>query len=448
MNPGGDPPRLLQGAEGATLRSLMVPMLVGMTAMVTSNLADIYFVSRLGTAELAAISFTIPVVFFIGSITVGFGHGTSSVCSRLYGEKKIDDVGRVTLHAVLLGVLTCLVLITIGIATLEPLFRTIGASDTTLAAIKPYMRIFYFGLVFNVGPLIANPVLRASGDARTPALIMIVSAALNIVLDPVLIFGLLGAPRLGMSGAAIANVIASAGAMIAAFVALYYRANLVFPKSPAFGLLFESWQRILHVGIPAMTSAAIAPLTTAFITRQIAGFGQAAVAGYGIASRIESAVLLVLMALGTAVTPFVGQNYGAGRMDRVTRGILWCQQFIAGYGLVVAALLAAGAREIVRVFTANELALSAALLHLRIVPVSYLGVGVALASTNSLNAIGRPLPAMVISLTRTILVYAPLAWVLARAFGLVGVFVAACAANFTAGALGFILQRRILNEAA
>ncbi len=444
MTPGSASPKLLQGPEGRTLRSLMVPMLIGMVAMIVYNLADIYFVAQLGTAELTALSFTIPVVFFVGSITVGFGNGTSAVCARLYGENRVEDIGRVTMHAVFLGAATCIALIIIGLSTIDPLFRLLGASDATLLIIERYMRIYYFGLLFIVGPLIANPVLRSSGDARTPAMIMLVSAGVNIILDPILIFGLLGAPRLGIEGAAVANVIANFVAMVAAFAALYYRANIVFPKTPALGQLFESWRSILHVGIPATTSAAIAPITTAFITHQIAGFGQSAVAGYGIASRMESLALLVMVALGTAVTPFVGQNFGARRMDRVANGIRWCQRFFVAYGVAVAVVLAVAAPYIVAAFTVNETAISAALLHMRIVPASYLAVGFALAATNSLNAIGRPLPAMFISLTRTILVYAPLAYAFSQVLGLVGIFVAAFTANFIAGALGLILYRRIL----
>ena len=436
-------PKLLQGPEGKTIRSLMVPMLMGMIAMIAYNIADIYFVSQLGTLELAAISFTFPVVFFIGSITVGFGHGTSSVCARLYGEDKVEDVGRVTIHAVVLAFLTCSILILVGILTIDPLFRLLGANETTLPIIHQYMRIYYFGIVFNVGPLIANPVLRASGDAKTPAKLMMLAAGTNIVLDPILIFGLLGVPRLGMEGAALANVIASFVTMLASFAALFFRANIVFPRSPEFDRLTDSWRRILHVGIPSMTSTAIAPVTTAFITYQISQFGQAAVAGFGVASRVEGLTLLVLMALGTAVTPFVGQNFGAGRMDRVLKGVGWCQKFSVAYGLAIALLLALTAPWIVGMFTENETAVSTALLHMRIVPLSYFAIGFALAASNSFNAVGRPLPAMIIAMTRTILLYAPLAFALAYAFGIVGVFVAASTANLVAGGVGFIWYRKI-----
>ncbi|MCB1598228.1 MAG: MATE family efflux transporter, partial [Gammaproteobacteria bacterium] len=117
----------------------MTPMLLGMIAMILYNLADIYFVSRLGTSELAALSFTFPVVFLIGAVTVGFGHGTSSVCARLFGAQKIEDVGRVTIHAVLLAVATCAVLIVAGLLSIDPLFGLLGADEATLAIIHRYL---------------------------------------------------------------------------------------------------------------------------------------------------------------------------------------------------------------------------------------------------------------------------------------------------------------------
>ena len=421
-------------------------MLLGMIAMILYNLADIYFVSRLGTSELAALSFTFPVVFLIGAVTVGFGHGTSSVCARLFGAQKIEDVGRVTIHAVLLAVATCAVLIVAGLLSIDPLFGLLGADEATLAIIHRYLRIYYYGLIFNVGPLIANPVLRASGDAKTPALIMLVSAGLNIVLDPILIFGLFGVPKLGMEGAATATVLANCGTLAVSVAAIRYRGNIVFPRSLSLHQLTDSWRRILQVGLPATTSAAVAPVTTAFITYQVSRFGQASVAGYGVASRIEGMVLLVLIALGTAVTPFVGQNFGAGRMDRVANGIRWCQRFSVAYGLSVAVLLAVAAPYVARLFTDDATAISTALMHMRIVPASYLAIGFALAASNSFNAIGKPMPGMIISLTRTILVYAPLAWLLSSIFGLVGIFAAACAANVIAGAVGLLWYRVIFAQ--
>ncbi len=437
-------PRLTQGPEGRAIRSLMYPTLLGMIAMVSYNIADTFFVGQLGAAELAAISFTFPVVFFVGSVTVGLGHGTSAVCARLFGEENISDVGRVALHAILLGVATGLVLLVVGLTTIDPLFRLLGADDVTLEIIRRYMRIYYYGGVFMVVPMIINPVLRAAGDARTPAIIMSTAAILKIGLDPILIFGLLGAPRLGVEGAAIASVLANIGTMIACLLVIWLRDHLIDFRSLSLGLLTDSWRRILHVGLPSIASTVIGPLTTAFITNQVAQFGQEAVAGYGVASRIESLASLVLMALSVAITPFVGQNFGAGRADRVDAGVRWAQRFCLVYGAIVAAVLALSGAAIAGAFTDSEVAIHTASLHMRIVPLSYLTLGIAMTATSSFNAVGRPMLGMFISMTRTILVYAPLAFLLARSFGLVGVFAAACAANVVAGVFGFELLRRVV----
>lgn len=436
-------PKLTQGPEGRVVLSLMYPTLLGMIATTSYNLADTYFIGQLGPVELAAVSFTFPVVFFIGSVTIGLAHGTAAVCARLFGAENIDDIGRVALHAMLLAVAVGLVFLAIGLLTIDPLFRLLGAQDETLEIIRPYMRIYYYGGVFLVIPLIVNPVLRAAGDARTPAIIVSTFAIVHLVLAPFLIFGWLGAPKLGVEGAAVATVIANAGMTVATLWVVRFREHLMSFTSLSPHLILDSWRRILHVGLPSAAATVITPLTVAFITSQVAQFGHEAVAGYGVASRVESVAALVLMALSVAVTPFVGQNFGARKYARVNAGIRWSERFSLVYGLIVALILGLFGTAIAGAFTDSEMAISTAGLHLRIVPISYMALGVAMTATSSFNAIGRPMPGMIISMTRTILVYAPMAFVLARLFGLTGVFAAACTANFVAGALGYTLIRRV-----
>ena len=421
----------------------MYPTLLGMIAIVSYNISDTYFIGKLGTVELAAVSFTFPVVLVIGSITVGLAHGTSAVCARLFGEENIEDVGRVTAHALLLGVAVGLVFLVVGLLTIDPLFRLLGAENETIEFIRRYMRIYYYGGVFLVVPLIVNPVLRAAGDARSPSTIVSACAVLHLVLAPVLIFGWLGAPKLGIEGAAVATVFSNFVMTVASISVVYFREHLISFGSLSFHLLWDSWRRILHVGLPSAASTAIGPLTMAFITSQIAQFGQEAVAGYGVASRIESLITLVLMALSVAVTPFVGQNFGARKPGRVNNGIRWSWLFSLGYGLCVALILALGGGVIASAFTDSQMAIDTASLHLRIVPISYLALGVALTATSAFNAVSKPMLGMMISMTRTILVYAPLAFLFARYFGLTGIFAAACAANFVAGACGVLLSQKV-----
>jgi Na+-driven multidrug efflux pump len=195
-----------------------------------------------------------------------------------------------------------------------------------------------------------------------------------------------------------------------------------------------------------MASTVITPITTGFITYQVAQFGQEAVAGYGVASRVEGLILLVFMALSAGVAPFIGQNFGAQKFERVKNGFRWCYRFSLVYGSIAALLMAISCTIIAGWFTDNDIAISTAKLHMRIVPVSYLALGIAMTATSSFNAIGNPVPGMFVSLTRTILLYAPLAFLLANLFGLVGVFAAACIANVSAGGIGFVWFRKVLAQ--
>ena len=437
---------LTEGDIGASIRSMMLPMLVGMIALLSYNLVDTYFIGQLGTLELAAISFTFPVGFIVGAVTMGLGTGTAAVCSRLFGGKQFDEVERVAIHAILLGVMIGLLVVAAGISTIDPVFTLLGADDTTLPIIHRYIEIYYWGGIFLVVPMITNSVLRASGNAKTPALIMSFAALMNIILDPILIFGLFGFPRLDVEGAAIATVIANIGTMVASLYAIMFREHLVTFKHIWIDQVWDSWRRILHVGLPSTASSLIAPMTSAFITYQVSQFGQQAVAGFGVAARVEGLMIMAIIALGVAATPFVGQNFGAQQYERVRQGMSWCYRFSLIYGLSVAAILALAAPYIAGVFSDDPVTINTTVMHLRIVPISYLALGMAVTVNSSFNAIGKPMPAMFVSLNRTILCYAPLAFLFAREFGLIGIFAAACTANFIAGTVGRIWFRLVFDK--
>jgi Na+-driven multidrug efflux pump len=210
--------------------------------------------------------------------------------------------------------------------------------------------------------------------------------------------------------------------------------------------LFDSWRRILHVGIPSLTSSLAAPLTTAFVTSQMARFGSEAVAGFGTASRLEGLSALALMALSAGLTPFVGQNYGAGKLERVRDGMNWGFRFSLVYGFAVALVLLVAGGAIASAFGLEGAARDTALQHMHLVPFTYAALGCSMAVNGALNALGKPVAAMLVSLSRTVLVYAPLSFVGAYFFGTIGIFVAAATANCVAGGLGVLQFRRALRE--
>jgi putative MATE family efflux protein len=438
--------RLTEGPVSKAILSLMLPMILGMLAIVVNNVAGAFFIARVSTEQLAAISFTFPVSFIIGAIAMALGVGTSSVVSRLFGSGNREEVKRITAHAMLLAVLCAIAMLIIGLTTIDPVFRLLGASEEILPFIHRYMRIYYWGGIFLVAPMIANSVLRASGDAKRPALIMTTAAVLNVIIDPVLIYGLFGFPRMELAGAALGGVISNAITMCASAYFVVHREQLVDFAKLAPEMILDSWRRILHVGLPSLTSSLVAPVTTAFITSQIANFGQASVAGFGMASRLEGMSMLAMMGLSAAMTPFTGQNFGAQRLDRVREGVNFAYRFSLVYGISVAVFMQLFGGVITDLFGLQGVAKDTALLHMHIVPLSYMALGCAMTVNGALNALGKPMAAMWVSLSRTIAVYAPLAWVLSHFFGIIGIFIAAASANFISGGIGALWLRFALRE--
>ena len=419
-------------------------MAVGFIALNSYSIADTYFVGQLGTLPLAAMGFTFPVSFAMVSIGLGVGIGTSSVVARLLGTGDHGAVQRITTHALLLGALLGIILLVIGLATIEPVFRALGADERTLPLIRDYMRPYYFGSVLFILPMIGNFSLRATGDARVPAIILSLSAVVNIVLDPLLIFGLWGLPRLELQGAAIATVVANAVTAAASLVILYRRERLIRGHYVNADRLWNSWKRLLHVGMPATATNLLLPVTFAAITAMVATFGPEAVAGFAVASRVESVVLIAVFALQSSVGPVVGQNYGAGRIDRVRRAIRLSDRFLLVYALLFAGVLFMLARPLVGIFDDNPVVIETAAVYLRIVPFTFGPFGLMMIAVGSFNAMGRPLPAAILTIVKLFIVYLPLAWSLSQSIGITGIFWANAISHLLLGVAALIWLRRAL----
>ena len=324
---------LTQGPVTKKLVSLSIPMVFGMLSMVVFNLVDTFFVSRLGTKELAAMGFTFPVVMFIVSIALGFGVGTSSVVSRAIGRGDQHQVRRLTTDSLIISLFIVVIFAALGLFSMGWVFRLLGADDTILPLVKQYMRIWFWGVAFVVIPMVGNNAIRACGDTLTPSLIMIVSTIVNIILDPLLIFGLWGFPRLELKGAAIATVIARSVSLVLSLMILHFKEKLIDFTLPSLKAFVDSVKQIFYIGIPSAASRLLIPVTMAVIMRVVAGFGPPAVAAFGVTVKIEMFVFLVVMALATALIPFVGQNWGAKNFSRVAQAVKKATVFSLWWGL-------------------------------------------------------------------------------------------------------------------
>ncbi len=433
---------LTEGQVSLQLLRLSLPMVWGVFSILAFSLADTYFVAQLGTNELAAISFTFPVVTVLGSVAMGLGTGAGSVIARGIGEGNRQKVQRLTTDSLLLSLLIVSILASFGLATIDPLFATLGAGSDLLPLIRDYMNIWYLGMVFLVVPLIGNSAIRASGNTVVPSLIMTKAAAANILVDPLLIFGWGPFPALGLKGAALATVISRASTLVASLAFLHFRERLLLLTFPSLKAMAKSWRSLLSVGLPAAATNLISPLSVGLVTSLMARYGTDAVAGFGLASRLEALALIAPLALSASIAPFVGQNWGAQQYGRVKRALQLSFWFCLSWGGLVAVLLGTAAAEITARFDSDPGVVASATVYLTLVPISYGALGIVFTASSAFNALGKPLLALGMSLSRLLLLYVPLAYLGSRLFGISGIFGAACLSNGIVGLGAWLLHSR------
>lgn len=421
-------------------------MVLGIVGMQGFNLADTYFVGRLGTPELAAISFTFPVVFVIAGLALGLGMGTSAVVSRAIGEGDRGKTARLATDGLALALLVVAVLVVCGLFTIEPLFTALGAEGEVLSLVQRYMSIWYIGMIFVVVPMVGNNAIRATGDTLTPSLIMLVAVAMNFILDPLLIFGIGPFPRLEIAGAALATVCSRAVTFTVALWVLSRRERMITLRFPGLRAVWESWRRILFIGVPVSLSNILIPVGIGVITRLVSAYGPAAVAAFGVATRVETLSLTVIMALRSVMPPFVGQNWGAFRFERLRRGVRLANRFAFLWGIGAAAALAFLARPIAEAFNEDPVVIERIVLYLWIVPASYGFRGILLLSSTSLSVLDRPVDGAATSLLQVFGLYVPLALAGSHLIGLSGIFWAGSVSNVVAGVVAAVWLGRIVAQ--
>ena len=438
--------RLVQGSVKKSLIKLTIPMIFGILSMVTFNLVDTYFVGRLGTRELAAISFTFPVVLVINSLALGLGIGASAVISRAIGAGNHHQVKRLTTDSLILSLFIVAFFVTIGLLTIRPLFRLLGAESHLLPYIKKYMTIWYLGVIFVIIPMVGNNAIRASGDAKTPGLIMMISACINMILDPILIFGIGPFRRLEIAGAALATVFARAMSMMISLFVLYFRKKMITFNLDSLKTSIDSWKKILYISLPIAGTRIILPLGIGIITRLVSTYGSESVAGFGVSSRIDFFAMAVIAALASVLGPFVGQNLGAGRHDRVKTAIHYSKQFSIGWGFILAVIFALFSKQIASVFTNNAQVSSTISMYLRIVPIGYSFQGLIILSASALNVLKKPFHAAALYITQMFVLYIPIAILGSKWLELKGIFGALPISFLLAGVGSNFILKKILAD--
>ena len=424
---------LTVGPVGAHLRRQALPFSIGLVAIFSFEAIDLYFIAQLGDAPLAAVSFALPMILMIYGIGIGLEAGVASCVSRAVGGKQEQRARRLATDCAVLGVLVGSVILLAGSPLIEPTFRLLGATDALLPLIREYMEVWYFMAPLDMALWCTLASIRARGNSLLESKIIIAAAVLNLVLDPIFIFGLFGFPRLEVAGAALASVVATA--VMFAFAIWYFSARLRVLASPRAPLatILGSWRHMLEIGIPAMATNAIGPLSSAIVVSMIATYGVNAVAGFGIAMRIEPLALVPFFALSAVSSPFFGQNIGGGHFDRLREARRIVTRFCVIFGVLLAIAINVAAPYITGLYTDDPAIAGITTGYIWLVAWSWGAYGLVMSVNASFNGSGRPLPAVVLSSARVIFVLLPLIMIGRWLLGIWGLFAAILASNLLLG---------------
>ncbi|MGB1342125.1 MAG: MATE family efflux transporter [Pseudomonadales bacterium] len=433
---------MTEGSVSSHLVRLTGFMLFGFIAVMGANLMESLYIGRVGTLELAALGFTFPLVMTLQGMTMGLGVGASSVVARSIGASDWPRARRLITHSFLLVIAFVTIVAVVIYLSLETLFTMLGANDEARVLASGYMTIWLLGLPFFAIAMVGSSLMRAAGDAVKPSYLMTVGAVIQVLIGPVLIFGWADFKGYGLAGAALAFVIART---LSFLMYVYYAVKdrlVVF----SMGGLLSSSRAILHVGLPAIAANLISPISLTVVTRLLAGHGEAVVAGFSVASRIETMLAMVMWALSMSVAPFVGQNWGAAQYDRVRAALRGANIFALVWGAFAFLCLYLLGPGLIGLVNDDPAVIEAASSYLLIIPLGMGMMGIVANSTSSFNALGMPGPPLIISVMQMLFLSVPLALLGNYLMGYQGIFIGSVVAIVITAVTSFIWLRLTLKR--
>jgi putative MATE family efflux protein len=431
---------LVEGSISHHIFRLSGVMILGFLAMTLVHLVEIFYLGIVGLDALAAIAFSFPVTMSLSAFIRGIGIGASSIVARSNGEENIEIAAITTTHGYLMALAITFILALLGNPGANSIYQLLGARGEVLALATAYTQIWFLGYPLLGVAMVANGIIRSFGNARYPLLIMTSAPLVQVIVAPFLIFGLMGFPELGLLGAAWSSV---CGAVVMFLIASYWLIKEKLFRAEFKSISVSCWN-ILHVGIPAAATNLIQPVGMGVTTWLLAGYGITIVAGFGVASRIESVVAMVTIGFATSIVPIVGQNWGARHFDRVHDALRTCYIACHGWGLFSAIIMWIAAPFFVRLISDDPDILTSAVEFLFIVPISLGFLGMINVATHSFNALRKPGPALILSLARLFIIYVPLALLLSNWLGYTGVFFATALSSILVGILAWLWNNHVL----
>ena len=408
---------LEEAGVASALLKLGIPTMVGMLISALYNAIDAYFVGGLGMSQMGAVSVVFPIVQIIIGLGMMFGAGASSYISRLLGKGANEQADKTASTSLFSGLLVGAIII-IGIMVfLDPVLTALGSTETILPYARAYAKIYVTGSIINVFTVMMNNLLTAQGATKFTMKAMLTGSIVNVILDPIMIYGM----DLGIEGAAIATVISLCinMALYIGYIAkkkgvLKFSVRNIAPSKTIYA-------EVLKIGIPVLLFQLLASTAMGSINTAAKPYGDFAVAAMGAVTRIMTVVTYVVFGFLKGFQPFAGYNYGAKKYERLKKSIRLCMICSTVFCIVAAIVLFIFADPIVSLFGTNVEMVGIAAKALRLNAVLFITFGFQMVYASLYLAIGKSLVGSVLSLSRQGIFFFPLVLVLPHVMGLTGV---------------------------
>ena len=394
------------------LISMAAPMMLSMLIQALYNIVDSIYVARIEEYALTAVSLAFPLQNLMISVGVGIGVGINAWLSKHLGEKQFEQANRVAMNGLFLEVVSYLIFLVIGLTVIEPFLLSQTDIPEIIEYGKTYLRICLccsFGLFTQ---LACERLLMATGRTVFSMVTQTTGAIVNIVLDPILIFGYFGLPAMGMAGAAWATVIGQiVGAVMALLLNLFKNPDIKL-KIRGFKPQFEVIGRILSVGIPSIIMASVGSVMTFLMNKILMGFSSTATTVFGVYFKLQSFAFMPVFGLNNGMVPILAYNYGAKRKDRMMEVIKRAMLYAVCIMVVCMAVFQLIPDQLLLLFDASENMLAMGVPALRLISLSYIFAGICVVSGSVFQALGNGVYSMFVSVARQLLILIPVAWLL------------------------------------
>ena len=399
---------------GKLIISMSLPIMISMLVQALYNIVDSIFVARISENALTAVSMAFPIQNLMIAVGVGTAVGVNALLARSLGEKDYEKVNKVATNAVFLAVLSYGLFLIIGLFLIEPFFRSQTDIEEIVQYGIEYLSICCcasFGIFFQ---LMFERMLQATGKTMYSMYTQLSGAIVNLILDPILIFGMFGIPAMGISGAALATVI---GQIVAGAVAIWFNHY----KNPEVKIELKGFKpdkevigQIYQIAVPSIVMQAIGSIMNYGMNRILISFTSTATAVFGVYFKLQSFIFMPVFGLNNGIIPILAYNYGAGNRERVVETMKKAVLYAVGiltFGFILFQTLTVPFLEM---FDASETMIAIGVPALRIISISFPVAGFCIASGSSFQALGRATYSMFSSVARQLLVLLPMAYILAQ----------------------------------